>query len=248
MLKPERHAFILQQLNVHNRVMSNDLWQRLGVSEDTIRRDLQELAEDGQLIKVHGGALSKGFHFTLSQNEVYFEAEKRVIARKAAALIREGMFVLLSGGTTIRELVKALPADLRATFVTPSIPIALQLTDHPNCELIFVGNRINKSSQMAVGAEVIKQLNSLRADLCFLGTNAIDAAAGITESAWEILEVKREMLRVADHTVSMAISEKLNTAQPLKVCPTEMVHTLITELDPAHPKLEPYRSKGIRVL
>ena len=248
MLKQERHAFILQQLNVHNRVMSNDLWQRLGVSEDTIRRDLQELAEEGQLIKVHGGALSTGFHFTLSQNEVYFEAEKRIIAQKAVDLISDGMFVLLSGGTTIRELVKVLPADLRATFVTPSIPIALQLTDHPNCELIFVGNRINKSSQMAVGAEVIKQLGSLRADLCFLGTNAIDATAGITESAWEILEVKREMLRVSDHAVSMAISEKLNTAQPLKVCPPEMVHTLVTELDPAHPKLEPYRSKGMRVL
>ena len=65
MLKKERHAFIIQQLNIHNTVLSSDLSTQLGVSEDTIRRDLQELSEDGNLIKVHGGALSNAFHFTL---------------------------------------------------------------------------------------------------------------------------------------------------------------------------------------
>lgn len=248
MLKQERHAFILQQLNIHNRVMSNNLWQQLGVSEDTIRRDLQELAEDGQLVKVHGGALSKGFHFTLSSTDVYFAEGKKSIASKAARLIQDGMLILLSGGTTIRELVKALPADLKATFVTPSLPIALELTNHPGSELIFVGNQINKSSQMAIGAEVMKQLSSFRADLCFLGTNAIDLVAGITESTWEVVEVKKEMINVSDKLVSMVISEKLQTKQPLKVCPVEEVHTLITELNPHHPLLETYRAKGIHVM
>jgi DeoR/GlpR family transcriptional regulator of sugar metabolism len=248
MLKQERHAFILQQLNIHNRVMSNDLLHTLGVSEDTVRRDLQELAEDGQLVKVHGGALSKGFHFTLSSNDVYFAEGKKSIASKAATLVEDGMLVLLSGGTTIRELVNALPAELKATFVTPSLPIALELTNHPSSELIFVGNRINKSSQMAVGAEVMKQLGSFHADICFLGTNAIDEIAGITESTWEVLEVKKEMIRLSDKLVSMVISEKLNTKQPLKVCDTEDVHTLITELNPHHPMLESYRSKGMQIL
>lgn len=228
--------------------MSNDLLQLLGVSEDTIRRDLQELAEEGQLVKVHGGALSKGFHFTLSSNEIYFAEGKKSIAAKAATLVGDGMLVLLSGGTTIRELVKVLPAELKATFVTPSLPIALELTNHPSSELIFVGNRINKSSQMSVGAEVIKQLGSFHADICFLGTNAIDEEVGITENTWEVLEVKKEMIRVSEKLVSMVISEKLNTRQPLKVCAAEAVHTLITELHPHNPLLEAYRAKGIQIM
>lgn len=228
--------------------MSNDLLQKLHVSEDTVRRDLQELADEGQLIKVHGGALSKGFHYTLAQNEVYLPAEKKNIASKASTLIQDGMLVLLTGGTTTRELVNALPKDLKATFVTPSIPIALELTDHPNSEVIFIGNRINKNAQLAVGAEVLKQLIGIRANLCIMGTNAIDDKAGITESAWEVLEVKREMLKASEKLVSIAISEKLNTLQPLQVCLPEQIHTLVTELEPTHPLLSNYAAKGITIL
>jgi DeoR/GlpR family transcriptional regulator of sugar metabolism len=248
MLKQERQAFILQQLNIHNRVMSNDLWQKLGVSEDTIRRDLQELSDGGQLIKVHGGALSKGFHFTLSQNDVYLAAEKKTIAVKASELIKDGMVVLLSGGTTIRELVNAIPQELKATFITPSLPIALELSNHPHSELIFIGNKINKDAQMAVGAEVLKQLFGVKANLCIMGTNAIDADAGITESAWEVLEVKREMIKASEQLISIAISEKLNTQQPLQVCTARQVNTLITELEPTHSLFDLYKAKGITIV
>jgi len=248
MLKQERQAFILQQLNIHNRVMSNDLFTRLQVSEDTIRRDLQELADDGRLIKVHGGALSKSFHFTLSPNQVYLPEEKRTIAEKAANLITNNMVVLLTGGTTIRELINALPADLKATFITPSVPIALELMNHQNSEIIFIGNRLNKHAQMAIGVEVVRQLGTIHADLCFMGTNAIDITAGITESTWEIIEVKREMIRSADKLVSIAISEKLNTIQPLQVCPLKEIDYLVTELPPNHPLLRNYNIDGITLI
>lgn len=248
MLKQERHAFILQQLNIHNRVLSTDLVHRLQVSEDTIRRDLQELEEQGRLVKVHGGALSKNFQSELSPASVYLPEQKKTIAEKAATLIRDGMLVLLSGGSTIRELTNSLPEGLKASFITPSIPIALELMKHQGTEVIFIGNKLNKTAQMAVGAEVVRQLASLRADLCILGTNAIDPVAGITESAWEIIEVKKEMIRVADKVVSMAISEKLNTVQPLNVCPISEVDTLVTELNPDHPLLVPYRQAGIGLL
>jgi DeoR/GlpR family transcriptional regulator of sugar metabolism len=248
MLKQERQAFILQQLNILNRVMSNDLLLKLQVSEDTVRRDLQELADEGRLIKVHGGALSKSFHFTLSANQVYLPEEKKTIAEKAANLISQNMVVLLTGGTTIRELIKALPPDLKATFITPSVPIALELMNHPNSEVIFIGNRLNKHAQMAIGAEVVRQLATIHADLCFMGTNAIDVQAGITESTWEIIEVKREMIRAADKLVSIAISEKLNTVQPLQVCPLKDIDFLVTELPPGDPLLLQYRLDGITLV
>src|SRR5688572_32854111 len=118
MLKRERQAYILHQVNLHNKVLSADLSHHINVSDDTIRRDLQELADAGKVIKVHGGALSPSFHSSGHNNskEIYSYTQKRIIAQKAASLVKDGMFVLTGGGTTIIELAKALPQNLHATF------------------------------------------------------------------------------------------------------------------------------------
>lgn len=248
MLKKERQAYIIQQINIHNKVLSSDLSVHLNVSEDTVRRDLQELDEEEKLTKVHGGALSKSIHFTIQNNNIYQHTEKKVIAQKAADLIKDGMFIVLSGGTTIRELVKSLPPELNATFITVSVPTALELLEHPNCEVIFIGNKLIKSAQMSVGAEVVQKLSEIKADLCFLGTNSININDGITDLEWEIIEVKKAMVKAAHKTVSLAISEKLNSIQRLQVCKIEDVDILITELSPENELLKPYREKGIEVL
>ncbi len=247
MLKRERQAFILQQLNVHNKVISADLCVQLGVSEDTVRRDLQELSDEGALLKVHGGALSRSFHFRLQNEPVYHEVEKRSIAEKACHLISDGMVVLLSGGTTIRQLVNVLPPSLNATFITISIPIALELMNHPGSDVIFIGNKLDKNTQTAMDAEVVKKLAGIRADICFLGTNSIDLNAGITDSEWEIVEIKQSMVAASDQLVSMAISEKINVSQRLQVCKIEDVDILVTELDKTDPLLLPYLQKGLTI-
>lgn len=248
MLKKERQAYIIQQINIHNKVLSSDLCTQLDVSEDTIRRDLQELAEEGKLMKVHGGALAKSFHFTIESKNVYSLSEKQIIAHKAIELIKDGMLIVISGGTTMRELVKMLPPQLNVTFVTANIPIALELLEHPNAEIIFLGNKLLKSAQMAVGAEVVQRLGQIRADLCLLGTNSIDIKYGITDLEWEIIEVKKAMIACSQKVVSLAISEKLNTTQHLQVCPLNKVDVLITELDPIDEKLLPYISAGLQTL
>jgi DeoR/GlpR family transcriptional regulator of sugar metabolism len=209
---------------------------------------LQELDEEGKLTKVHGGALSKSFHFTIQNNNIYQHTEKKIIAHKAIELIKDGMLVVLSGGTTIRELVKNLPEDLNATFITVSIPTALELLNHPNSEVIFLGNKLIKSAQMSVGAEVVQKLSEIRADLCFLGTNSIDINEGITDLEWEIIEVKKAMMKAAKKTVSLAISEKINTVQRLQECKIEDVDMMITELNPEEPLLQSYKEKGLIVL
>src|SRR5947208_3601674 len=119
MLKRERQVYILHQVDLHNKVLSADLSQHINVSDDTIRRDLQELAEAGKLIKVHGGAMSPSFHRGHhSSKDVYSYQQKKIIAQKAASLIKDGMFVLTSGGSTIIELARALPPSLNATFIS----------------------------------------------------------------------------------------------------------------------------------
>ncbi len=248
MLKQERQAYILKQLDVHNKVLTTDLCSSLAVSEDTVRRDLQDLAEAGKLHKVHGGALSTSFQYSLQPAPVYHQLEKQNIAQKGINLMRDGMLVLLSGGTTILQMVKALPPDLQVTFMTISIPVALELMNHPRAEVIFIGNRLNKNTKTAVGSEVVARLEGVRADLCFLGTNSIDVEAGVTDSEWEIIDVKRAMIAASDRVVSLAISEKLNTVQKFKVCGLDEIDYIATELPYDAGILECFAQTGIGIL
>lgn len=248
MLKKERHAFIKREIDLHNKVLSADLCGPLKASEDTIRRDLQELEKSNLLTKVHGGAISKSIQFSLENQIFYSQPEKTVIAKKAITLLQDGMTILLSGGTTIIQMIKALPPDLNATFITMSLPTALGLLQHPKSEVIFVGNKILKNARMAVGAAAVDGIKQINADLCFLGTNSINVAQGITDLEWEIIEVKRAMVAQSKKVVSLCISEKLNTVQKLKVCPLSDLDYLITELPGDHPLLMEYQMEGLTIL
>lgn len=248
MLKKERQSFILRQVNLHNKVLSVDLSQQMDVSEDTIRRDLNEMADQGKLIKVHGGALSRSFHLSIASDNVYALNSKKHIAMKACRLIDDGMFVLTTGGTTIIELAKALPPELSATFITVSLPAAYEYIHHPNIEVVFLGDRISKNAQISIGGSVVSRIKGVKADLCFLGINAIDLEHGITDNDWEVVEVKKAMIESSDRVVSLAITEKLNTTQRIKVCDITRISTLITELDPDDQILDPYRATGIEIL
>lgn len=248
MLKKERQSFILREINLHNKVLLSDLSNTIDVSEDTLRRDLIELSDEGKIIKVHGGALSKSFHRSLSSNHVYSLSQKKIIAKKAAGLIKNGMFVLTTGGTTIIELAKALPHDLTATFITGSIPAAYEYIHHPNIEVIFIGDKISKNSQLSVGGEAITKIRQIKADLCFLGTNAIDISNGLTDNDWDVVQVKKAMIESSQQAVSLAIAEKLNTSQPIKVCELKKINTLVTELEPDDDLLLPYKKAGLQVL
>jgi DeoR/GlpR family transcriptional regulator of sugar metabolism len=249
MLKKERQAFILHQVNLHNKVLSSTLSQEMNVSEDTIRRDLQELADDGSLIKVHGGALSRSFnnHF-LPEHEIYSFDKKRSIANKAMDLIHDGMFVLTSGGTTIIELARALAPNLRATFISGSIPAVMEYMKHPNIDVIVIGDKVSKNSKITIGGDAIEKIKQIRADLCILGINAIDAAHGVTDNDWDVVQLKKAMIESSKKVICLTITEKINTSQPIQVCTLDKIDILITESDPTNKLFEPFINAGIKVL
>lgn len=248
MLKKERQAYILHQVSLHNSVLSADLSSSINVSEDTIRRDLNELAESGKVIKVHGGALSKSFNSFYLRSDVYNVDSKQVIAEKAVSLIQDGMFILTGGGTTIIEMARLLPENLKATFFTGSIPAAYEYAQHPNIEVIFIGDKIAKKSQLAVGGEAISRIKHIKADLCFLGVNAIDLEHGITDNDWDVVQVKNAMIEASSQTVVMSISEKLNSHHRIRVCGLGEIDILITELNSDNTILDPFRSDSLTIL
>src|SRR6218665_2554648 len=180
LLKKERKDLILQEINIHTRISLNELVEKLNVSEDTIRRDVNELSEDGEIIKIRGGAMSKAYHHNSNLQETYAHSQKEIIGKKTLSLLKEGMLVLIGGGTTIREFVKIIPEDFSATFMTVNPLTAVELLDKPNIEIILIGGQVSRYSQMTVGGEVHQRLSEMKADLCIIGTNALDAHGGLT--------------------------------------------------------------------
>jgi DeoR/GlpR family transcriptional regulator of sugar metabolism len=248
MLKKERHAFIMKQINLHNKVLSSDLSVQLDVSEDTIRRDLNELSETKKLLKVHGGALSKSFHFLFHQNEVYAQSSKKIVALKAIKLLKEGMVVLTGGGTTMIEFAKLIPTDLEATFFTISPLVALELAEHTKLTVILIGGQLSKNAQINIGAGVINDLSDINVDICFLGANGIDAKEGITDSDWEVVQVKKAMIKSSPKVVILSIAEKLNSVQKMRVCHLNQVTHFITDLEPQHPNLAHFIELNIQII
>lgn len=242
MLKKERHAYIIKQINLHNKVLSSDLSLQLKVSEDTVRRDLHELAESGKVLKVHGGALSKSFHFPNDHIEIYAQESKREIARKAISLISEGMIVLTGGGTTMLEMARLIPDTLEATFFTISPLVALELAEKKLLTVIIVGGELSKSSQVNMGSKAVSELSEIRVDLCFLGANGINVKEGISDSDWEVVQVKKAMIRCSAKSVIMCISEKLNSVQKMKVCGLNSIDYLITDIKSTDPRVYAYQS------
>jgi DeoR/GlpR family transcriptional regulator of sugar metabolism len=158
------------------------------------------------------------------------------------------MFVLTSGGSTILELARALPPHLKATFITGSIPAIFEYMHHPNIDVIVIGDKVSKHSMITAGADAINKIKQIKADICFLGINAIDVKHGITDSDWDVVQLKRTMVDSSQKVVCLSISEKIDTFQPIKICDIDDVDILITELAPADPALELYHSAGIKIL
>lgn len=247
LLKKERQAQIIKQINLHNKVLSSDLSLELNVSEDTIRRDLNELAQEDKIVKVHGGALSKSYNFTATQAETYAYDKKNIIAQKTISLFQDGMTILCSGGTTIRRIANLLPDNLNVTFFTVSPLISLELVEHPNTEVILLGGKLSNASKISVGGEVVAKINEIKADLCILGVNGFDED-GISDSDYEIVQVKKAMIKASKKVITPMISEKLNSSLRLQVCSAEEVDYLITELPPEHELLSAFHHKVKHIL
>jgi DeoR/GlpR family transcriptional regulator of sugar metabolism len=247
MLKKERQEFILHQLNLHNKILCADLSNKMGVSDDTIRRDLQELAQEDKLIKVHGGALSKSFHTAFDRKMVYNLEDKHIIAQKTAALVQSGMYILTSGGTSILEFAKSLDPNLNATFFTCSLNAAIEFAHHPSIEVVMIGDKVSKDSMLTTGASAVQTIESIQADLCILGINSLDTQFGLSENDWEVVQIKKAMIKASKKTICIGISEKLNSQQKIKVANLDEIDILITELDPEDSFLLPFKHKGLTI-
>lgn len=244
---PERRQRLLNWLRRDGKIVATEAAHQLNVSIDTVRRDLNQLALEGFIQRVHGGALplSPG----LRSGETGMEAPKPgkiQIAEKAAQLIQNGCVVFFDCGNTVLEIAKQVPARLRFTAITHHLPVALALAERSDSEIILLGGRVNRTWYYAFSPNTAQEIRRFRIDLLFMSICSIDVEAGISCHELEDLELRKAMVESSSVIAGVATKEKLGTAAPFVLGPASLLDYLITE-DPESFGGE-FRRFGVTVL
>jgi DeoR/GlpR family transcriptional regulator of sugar metabolism len=249
MLREERHYYILEQLRREGKVQTQELSRTLQVSEDTLRRDLRDLAANGKLQRVHGGALPRSsLSGSFAERQEQAVAAKQSLAVVAARLLQDNQVILIDGGTTNLQVVHNLPRTLQATIITSSPAIALALLPFPQVEVLLLGGRLAREAVTTVGIATAEALHGVRADVCLLGVCSLHEEIGLTVADSEEALVKRLMIAQSGEVIAVVVADKLGTALPYVVAPvSELTHLVVEHFVPDE-VIAPYIKLGISVL
>lgn len=232
MLKEERHQYILNRISKDNRIYVTTLSEELGISDDTLRRDLVELDIKGLLTKVHGGAIAKsGISIKFTERLNTATTIKQQMATKVIPLFREGDIILMDGGTSNLEVARRIPKDMALTIYTNSFPIVNELFNHPQLDLIFLGGKVFPFSQVTVGISVFQLLQTITPDWVILGISDIHPEKGLTCPDREEAMIKRCMIERGIKRIILADSYKLDTARAYHVASLGDIDYIVTEDD-----------------
>lgn len=249
MKKEERQKVILEYLSKEHRVTLMELSEYLNVSEDTIRRDVKELSDQGLLKAVRGGAVAPSpipLHYR--NREKHDIENKKIIAEKAIPFLKDGQVVFIDGGTTSLALVASFPYDLKITVITNSFPVAALIEDLPNIELIFAGGKMCKTSFTTASIETIDFFRNFRADICILGICSIHHERGVTGILYDDSQIKKNMIQNSDFIIALSSIEKVGTAESYFVCPLKDINVLVTNINPEDEVLKVYKDAGLAIV
>jgi DeoR/GlpR family transcriptional regulator of sugar metabolism len=232
-LRVSRLAQIQQMLQGADAVTIGELTDRLGVSEATVRRDLDALQRSGLVQRTHGGAVSTQLH------ELPFPArstrqvlEKKAIARAAATMVSSGDTLFLGGGSTTLRLAELL-VDADVTVVTNSLPVATELSRSRRGQVIVVGGTLRTPELSLVGPRAVEGIRAYRASIAFLGVPALDGEHGFTADGDVEAATDAAFISMAQRTVVLADHTKLGRVSTRQVVPLDALHTVVT--DPGAP-------------
>jgi DeoR/GlpR family transcriptional regulator of sugar metabolism len=230
MFAADRHAEILAAIDATGRVVSAEIADRLGVSIDTVRRDLMELEATGVLRRVHGGAVrSAPMSRRFSERLEHDDEARATIARKAASMLPRDGLLALGGGTTTLLVARNLARDFRGVVVTSSPDVALALREHSGAEVDLLGGRVHRESQTITGPDAIAQLNALRPDAAVIGSCGVDVTVGVTFRERDEAQVVRAMVERSAWCLVLATAAKVGTVSPYVVAPTRRIDVLVTD-------------------
>jgi DeoR/GlpR family transcriptional regulator of sugar metabolism len=250
-LKEERQNQIQALLEVQGQVFVPELSAYFNVSEATIRRDLEELDQQGLVRRAHGGAV-RTFKAPkeppILQRIGDYPGEKARIGKAAANLVESGETIFLGSGTTVIEVARNLPADIQLTVITNSLPVVNALANQEGIELIVIGGMLRQSEGSMIGHVAEQAVQEFRADRVFLGMHAIDTGCGFTNDYLPEIMTDRAIMGIAPQVVILADHSKFGRVSSMLVAPVTAADVIITD-EAAPPKVVgELREKGIEVI
>lgn len=236
MLGVQRKEHLLGLLAAEGRIVAKAVAADLGVSEDSIRRDLRELADAGLCIRVYGGALPvPAADAPVAQRLGVASESKERVARAAVALIRPSSTIILDAGTTTLAMARMLPHDAGLTVITPSPAVALTAMEHSAARVLMVGGELSRHSAVAGGALAQEAISRLSADVFFLGVTGIDPVHGLTTGELDDAVTKRALAARSAEVLVLGSAEKIGAVSRFPVLGIDEVSGVI--VDPQGPEL-----------
>lgn len=241
----QRQSFIWQLLTEKGRVVSADLVKLLGVSEHTIRRDLQKLARDGVCKRVYGGAVSHLKQSATLETRVNQSVdEKSSVAIKCAKLIKDNSCIFIDTGSTYLAMASYIPQNLTLTIVTNSPQIASVLSSRTNGELILLGGKVNPLTGGTMGADTVNQIRNMVFDQTFIGVCGLDPHAGLSAVYYDDACFKKEVITQSNEVIAAVIADKMQQVARYKVAACEDIDIIIASRDS---KIEGFEGFNLKI-
>ena len=249
MLTEERHDQIRAQLASKGKVLASVLAGEFGVSEDTARRDLRDLARNGFCRRVYGGALPPAPDLgAITQRSTTMIDAKEHLAAAVAGLVKAGQTIFIDAGSTNLAVARTLSREMDLTIVTNAPGVAVALSDHPLCRVIMLGGVFNPIKGACLGGQTVREVQRIHADVLVLGSCGVDPQVGVTALDAEEAELKRCMVQQSRQVVVPATLDKLGTVAPYKVADSSEIDVLVLPNAPDAELMALFMATRVRIL
>jgi DeoR family transcriptional regulator of aga operon len=230
--KEERHSTIIELLNAEGQLNVSELAERLGVSEMSIRKDLNHLSDVGMLLRTYGGAIAQqrsNMEMSLLEKQNKNLAEKSIIGKLTASLISNGQSVMLDSGITTQQVAKNLLGHENLTVITNGLNILNTLAGHPNITLYTVGGEITSSSYTIMGSDAEANFQKYYAGTCVISVDGVDAERGLTSRNQLEANITRILLEHAERKILVTDYSKIGQIALIPLSPLTGVDTIVTD-------------------
>ena len=250
MLAIERRREIISRLSIDGKVIVSELARDFGVTEETIRRDLEKLDRDGIASKTYGGAVSKrasGLDLPYSVRESVNVLEKQFIAERVAELIEDGERIMVDSSSTALFVIKKIKDKKNLTIITNSVKILLELADKQDWTVLSTGGVLKKGALSLTGSSAEKMIRSYHVDTAICSCKGLDIALGVTDSNENDSLIKQAMLSSAERKILALDIDKFDRKSFVKVCDAVEVDVIATDSRPDDKWIKFCEDSGIRL-
>ena len=246
-----RKQAILERLHKKGEIQISDLAEYFGISEMTIRRDLESLEMDGFIRRIRGGAIpatSRSYEPPILTRESQNHEAKIRIGRAAAELLRDGETVILDVGTTVLQMARAINSRMPLTIVTSSLLIATELSSKPQVRTIVSGGEVRPGELSLIGASTENAFQNFNCDSFFIGVAGVSAANGLTEYNLDDSRVKKSAIKASARKIVLADSSKIGKVAFASVAELSEIDILITDASPINKEIDLIKDAGVEVI